>query len=238
MRKIIRPELEASVKNLGEIYRLNVSFDQALKSLRNFGIKNPISIRDLAYARIQKGRCNSLSRYGSYTGAGFLHLKNEAYLLALNSPLLDLELASQAVEVNRAGKYFSTGKDFYDKYKEIAEIEKNKEPENRSVLILSERKNYEIPTNRFNENELTKFLFKDQAENYGNFLSEDKTKRIDKMPVWLVNEGDVDIREETVLTQLWSHNFNGSFSLDGYYRDFSSTEMIRGVIEKTSEANL
>ena len=49
--------------------------------------------------------------------------------------MLDLELARKAVEANRQGNYFVTNdSEIYDKYREQAEQDKNKEPEERKVL--------------------------------------------------------------------------------------------------------
>ena len=123
---LIKPILEEEVEGLGNIYRIDVPFDKALESLRDFGIKNPTSSRDLAYARVKEGRRSSLSCYGSYTKEGFLYLKNEPVLLALNSPLLDFKLAEQAVKTNRNGNYFITDKKVYVGYREKAENDKSK----------------------------------------------------------------------------------------------------------------
>lgn len=49
---LIKLKLEAKVEWLGKVYRLLDSFDQALELLREFGIGNQISTRNLAYARI------------------------------------------------------------------------------------------------------------------------------------------------------------------------------------------
>ncbi|MEK6932832.1 MAG: hypothetical protein AABW56_03510, partial [Nanoarchaeota archaeon] len=88
----------------------------------------------------------------------FLYLKNEPVLFTLDSPFLDLELASQAVKANKKQRYFSIDRMIYDRYMQIAENEKSKEPEHRGVLILPERKNYEIPTRDFNGDELMKLI--------------------------------------------------------------------------------
>lgn len=219
----IKPRLEAKVEGLGKIYRADPPFDQALESLRKFGIQNPISIRDLAYARIKEGRESSdlaclrwieggrsyLCNEGSYTSEGFLYLKNKPVLVALNSPLLNLELARQAVESNGNNNYFSTNRRIYERYKKLAEKEKNKSPEKRTVLILPKRGSFDIFAGEFRDNELIRFLFKDQTESYGEFLREHDNN---KVPVYLVDKNYVDNKEEeSVLTQL---NFGDFFMSD------------------------
>lgn len=43
---LIKPKLESKVEGLGEIYRLDIPFDESLESLRESKI-NPISSREL-----------------------------------------------------------------------------------------------------------------------------------------------------------------------------------------------
>ncbi len=233
METLVKPTLEAEVEGLGKVYRLNIPFDQSLESLREFGIANPISSRDLAYARIKKGIKSSLSSNGSYTGEGFLYLKNEPVLLDLNSPLLDLELARQAVEKNRKGKYFLADSKIYREQREIAEDDKSKEPKKRKVLIIPKRESYEIPTTAFNEDELTLFLFKDQAEDYGMFLRENK---VSETSVFLFDKNYIDSQEESILTQLWLRDLVLRSVLNGSNRNLSYNDGVRGVFEKAGEA--
>jgi len=228
---LIKPTLEAEVEGLGEIYRIDRPFNKALESLREQKTK-VISSRELAYARIKEGGDSSLCNSGSYTREGFLYLKNEPVLVALNSPLLDLQLAEQAVEANRKGNYLSTDKKVYEQYKEQAEQDKNKILQERKVLIFPKRENYEIPTNEFNENELTLFLFKDQAENYGNFLKENE---INEMPVWLLDKNYVNSKEGSILTQLWLLDLDGRSGVEGNWGFFCDSR-VRGMFEKPSEA--
>ena len=231
MKTITKSTLEAEVEGLGKIYRADVPFNEALESLNEEKAKIIFS-RDLVYARVKEGRNSSLSYNGSYTREGFLYLKNKPVLLALESPLLDLELAEQAVEENKGGNYFSDNLDVYQKYREQAEKEKKENPENRKVLILPERKNYEILTEKFNEDELTLFLFKDQAENYGKFL---RKNGINELSIQLVDKNYVDFHEGTTLTQLWLHHLDDWSGVNGYNRGLYYDCRVRGMFEKPSE---
>ena len=232
MKTLTKPTLEIEVKGLGKIYRADLPFNKALESLNEEKAKI-ISSRELAYARIKEGRNSSLSNYGSYTREGFLYLKNEPVLLALDSPLLDLELAEKAVEANKKGNYFLTDRKVYKKYREQAEKEKNNSPLNRKVLILPKRENYKVPTNKFNDDKLTLFLFKDQAENYGNFLRDNK---INEMLVWLIDKSYVDSQKGTTLTQLWLHHIDDRSGVVGYDGSLNFNDRVRGVFEKPGEA--
>ena len=56
---------ESNVEGLGIIQGVAKPFGEALKTIKDAGA-NPISARDLAYARIQKGNNSSLCTKGSY----------------------------------------------------------------------------------------------------------------------------------------------------------------------------
>ena len=62
---------------------------------------------------------------------------------------------------------------------------REKQPEKRKVFSLDKNQTFDIPTNRSRDEELTLFLFKDQAGEYGDFLKE---HNINEMPVWLIDK--------------------------------------------------
>lgn len=204
------------------VYEIYAPFDKALFSLKNSEIE-PISSRDLAYARMKDDTEKLIYRSG-YTKEGFLtsrkfYISKEQVLITLNSPLLMPDLAKKAVESNEKDRYLITDKFVYDAYREIAEKDKNKKPEEKNVLILSKKKSYSIPTNRFNEEEMTLFLFKDLAEDYGNFLKE--IDNINEIAVWTIEKS---FYKGTILTQLYNGagGINGSLDSLQYSNVFGS----------------
>ena len=52
-----------------------------------------------------------------------------------------------------------------------------------------------IPTNKFNDNEITKYAFGDIAQKYGEFLGE---AGINEMPIWLA-----DLQEKPFARKVW-----------------------------------
>ena len=162
--------IEADVEGVGQIIRIAQPFDQGLQSLRE-ARATPISARDLAYARIKTGSRNSLSQSGSYVKEGVVYVPDQS-LLIRDSPLLAKTRAQKAVESHKQGTEFYIDETFAEKYQKQAEEDAEKEPEKRRVLRLNSRGTFKIPTNRFADEELTLWLFKDLAENYGNFLKD------------------------------------------------------------------
>jgi hypothetical protein len=53
-KTLTKPKLEATVESLGNIYRVEAPFDEALEALTAQNARI-ISARDLAYARISQG---------------------------------------------------------------------------------------------------------------------------------------------------------------------------------------
>ncbi len=195
---------------------------------------------ELAYTRIQTGKQSSLCNNGSYISAGFSYLKEELPLFSFNSPLLNQELAEKAVKANRNGNYFTTlDKILYIKQREIAEMDKTKDPEKRRVLILPERKNFVIsPTENqkilyaiFNSRN-NKIPVEDLAGKYLKFLNQDN------ILVNLIDPKTVDSLEGTVLTQAWLYGLGGRSGLGGGSRSLKYGSRVRGVQKETAEGSL
>ena len=211
---------EAEVKGIGVIHRVAKPFDEALRTLREAGA-SPITARDLAYARTQEGKNSSLCTDGSYIKEGVLYVPDES-LFIRNSPLLKQKLAQEARKAHRNSNEFYVGDKLVKKYQEQAEADKKKEPAKRRVLTLQKRGKFEIPTNRFKDEELTLWLFRDQAENYGKFL---RNANINEMPVCLTGNS-----LKNFANQLWFGRLVCRSGLLGDYRYFDSIDRMRGVL--------
>ncbi len=223
---MLEPKLTLMAKfNDMSIYEIIAPFDKALFSLRDSGIE-PISSRDLAYARIKGDINGKLVNSEGFTREGFLisrkfYIAKDSVLLSSTSPLLMNDLAKRVVEANEKYEYLITDKFVYNAYREIAEKDKIKNPEERKVIILPQKKSYRIPANRFNEDELTLFLFKDIAKEYGDFLMGADINQITVCPL------DSLFFKGTLLTQLYSgvSLINGILdSLQHYNSFFGSTK--------------
>ena len=126
---------EAEIEDLGTVAYVEAPFDKALQTLTQNGY-TLISARDLAYARIQiNNPKHSLSQYGSYMKEGVTYIpENSSILLVRNSPLLQLELAEEAVQSNRNGKEYSIDQKLAKEYQD-----KVSEDMNSEVFPLTER---------------------------------------------------------------------------------------------------
>lgn len=123
-------------------------FDQALAELKTNRFL-PIDLRTNALLRIQQGRNHPVSINGNYTAEGWRYRKGlkGAYLVPKSSIL---ENAQEATQAHRDEKEFYLNQDF--------KLE-------NGILVPYNQK--PIQTNRFGEEELTTFVFGDQAQDYG-----------------------------------------------------------------------
>ena len=217
-----KPIVEATAKQ-GRILRVDVPFDEAVTVLRQVGCRYPISVKDLALARMEKGKSHSLSQNGSYIREGVLYFQDAQPILALNSPLLDLGLAKQAVQANREGRYFSTqdGK-MYEKFAKLAEQGKNQEPEKRKAFYLP-KANCTLTKEDADFNNILRSLFKGEkaVDNYLEFNGQG-------IPLYVVDPSTVKAQKGTLLTQLWFGDLGYRSVLNGD-RDLYCGSGVRGV---------
>lgn len=125
-------ETIGKIKGLGEVKVCSANFYDQLKSLKEAGIKYPISVRDTAYMRLYNG-----PKDWTRTCSAPMWYKKEPLVVAKILPLVkSLSMAEQAVEANRNNKYFST-KDslLYEQFAEIAKKDEKKAPEKKKSYI-------------------------------------------------------------------------------------------------------
>lgn len=172
-----KTKFKLKVEGIGRIYEAFAYLGESLKLLKNIDAK-PISLRDLAYARIEDKRISDFCSYYSYVKEGIIYTPKNVFFVSDSPFLSNPKKASQIYngESYEAKKLRINAK----KYLEQAEQDEIKEPQNRKVLISEVGKHrdinnipfYYIPTNRFNDDELTLWAFKDKAEEYGEFLKD------------------------------------------------------------------
>ena len=165
------------------------NFANAKEALESEGYR-VASAQDIAQARIEQGKDADVSRYGGWTKDGFLYLKNNDIRLTKNSPIM--ANAKEAVECHRNGREFYLTKEQLEQAVE------------GSVQINENS----IPTNRFGENEITTYLFGEQAKAYGEFLN--KKCKIENLSIYLANA-----EEKPFARQLWFGGIGNVSVLDG-----------------------
>ena len=111
--------------------------------------------------------------------------------------------------------------------------DKNKDPMDRSVIILPSRNNFRISCKE--NKEISEAILKDQAEPYFELNNGPIT-------VYPVSSETVDKQNGTILTQLWFGNLVSGSAFDGY-RFLVIGNRVRGVrleheTQKISESSL
>ena len=194
------------------------AFDKALVDLKdnNFEV---VSLPQMAQLRIQEGKNAKVSKNGNYVREGVIYIPKEGIYLARNSPLLQLELAKEAVQSHRNGREYFIETKIAEEYREKASQEPKAE--------VFQLKNLEaIPTNRFNEDERTLWLFQSQAEDYGDFL---RQAGIKEMPFFFNEEKYINKQEKPYANQLWLRRLDDRSLLFGGVGVLYYVGDVRGV---------
>lgn len=216
---------EVKIEGLGEVYKVEAPFDEALNSFRA-GMIYPLSARDFAFARMQTGKGSSLSNEGTYVREAVLYTPNvvaNPALIVRESPLLERLHSQKATETNHIRGDYSveTGE-----FKEKAIEDRSKRAEERRVFFLRDRNNFEIPTDEFSKNDLVTWLFQDQTKAYGEFL---RSAGIENFSVEVLNPVYVNRQESSFIRQLWFPALSEGIDLGGYGRSLAYGVRVHGV---------
>ncbi|MFH1182217.1 MAG: hypothetical protein V1702_04620 [Candidatus Woesearchaeota archaeon] len=217
-------QTEAQIKGLGTIVYCNdASFNVGLDAVLR-GSNGLISLRDLAYARIQAGKAMSVSQNGSFVREGSLFVPktgNKRIWLRDSLMLLD---PSDAVKAHRKCDEYLLPKSFnVDAY--LEQIGKD------NYLVLKDTS--AVPTNRFGEHERMVWAFQDQAEKYGQFL---KSVGIHHVKIWMYPDYDehIDMQLGPFAYQLWLRGLKNNSRIDGG-RSLDRNTWVRGVRRESAE---
>jgi hypothetical protein len=177
--------------------------------LREFGINHPISARDLAFFAncTQDGLVDTsfdgwlkgrLTYIHTWLKEGVIYDKESPLLLVRTSPLVEIETAKKATQAHMKGEEF-----YVDpiRYQEQAEKDRSKSPEERKVFELSRpTEDLDIPLDRFGKDELTLWLFQDQAQAYGEILSSEGL--VVALPVNLIEQDYINRQDQAFVRQV------------------------------------
>ena len=216
---------EATVDNLGKIFYISAPFNQALDILKKNRINHPITARDLAYARIQEGKHSSLSTNDSYVKEGSLFIpksENKRYLVRDSFVLKDVDNATDHHAHNQ--EYFLEEKVVNDYLQ--------KQSKSNDLFIVKDLS--PIPTNRFDQEAITNWLFQDQAKDYGLFLKDAKIKQLS---FYLNSDDYIDKQKAPFANQLWLGALDLDSVVDGDGGGLYCTYWVRGVLKESREAS-
>jgi len=209
-----RPEMNIDVKP-SLLYSAVVSapFDMAKETLEEQGY-DIISLPVNAELRIKQGKEAYISQNGNWVREGVIYIPGKGNKLVRNSPIL--YSAKEATQAHREGKEFYTTNEAVQKALED------------SVDFPLNSK--DIPTKRFNENDLTVWAFgagdSKKAQAYGDFL---KDSEINSMPVWAVDNDYVKKQNSPFVRQLWFGRLGSRSGLVGGNGNLRGGDRVRGV---------
>ena len=165
-------------------------FDFAKEALESNNYRI-ISLEENARLRMQEGRNHDVSRYGNWTREGFVYIPSKGIFLTKNSPIMDFP--QEATQCHRKGREFYLNNDQIEKsLADAVEIPANIKP---------------IPTKRFGDDNITRYIFGEVAKQYGEFLI---NSGINEMPIWLAN-----ISDKSFARQMWFSGLDDRSDLVG-----------------------
>lgn len=198
-------------------------FDRALNKLLQEDYEAPISLYDNAKLRIQHVRDHPISTDGNLVREDVIYVPNKGNFLTTNSPIS--ASPEEATNAHRQRKEF---------YLTPQQLELALQDSVEFPLEL-----IEIPTNRFNSEELTIFAFgngnAETAQTYGDFL---KNAGIIAMPVFVFDKHFVNAQDYSFAKKLWFGRLDNRSGLCGVVRGLHDDYgRVRGVLRSTGEAS-
>lgn len=216
----------AHVKGLGQIVEVCSEYHMELQQLMESGARL-ISPRDEAYTRLYTRNKEAIGIvYGTRTTGGFEYAKGQLPILRIHSRLNDLKLAKLAVIANKKRNYFHTkSTEEYEESMKEAEKDKNKDPEDRNVIVLPSRDAFMISDKQHWE--IYEAVLKDQAKSYFEYNG--------PIPVYPIEKETVDSQRGTILNVLWFRSFEGQSIFYGFSRNLNHDDRARGVFNDDTE---
>ena len=208
-----------TVDGLGDIYLRCLPLDRQIRAFQELGINYPYLVDTRDVVRI---RLAGVSNNGTRTSVAPVSAKGERTILIRPSPLMNLAMASYAIDAHRNNSYPTMPREFYEVAKRIAKNEESLEPEDRTAIILSQdgdfKLTHEMPEARFSLG---------QAGEYFNKVNH---KKID-----LYNLPAPDNKDLSYVNYLWfkSPQDDSDLNCGGRYLDDDSNAF--GVLNKSAE---
>jgi hypothetical protein len=211
---------ETHVDGLGTIFYCNDSaFDDASEAVLNTKADGLITLKELAYARIQEGKDSSVSTNGSYVKEGSLFVPKVSNKRIWLRESLVLQNPADAVKAHKKGNEYLLPEDF-DVDKHLEQIGKD------NYFVVSDTT--PVPTNRFDEDSRMQWAFGDVAQQYGQFLADAGIKNVN-IYMHTNNDNHIDSRARPFANQLWLHRLGDYFYFLGLYRSLYDNGGVRGV---------
>ena len=211
-------QFETQVADLGTILYCDDSpFDSASEALLKKS-DELISLRDLAYARVKEGKNSSVSENNSYVREGSLFVPNSKNKRILLRESLVLQNPYLATSFHRSDKEYDLYNFNVDEY--LEKIGAN------NYLILKDTT--PVLADKFDKDERTLWMFKDQAKEYGLLL---KDAGIESVNMWFYPGSDryIDAQLRPFANQLLLRRLGSNASIDGDEKHLNLNRRVCGV---------
>jgi len=185
---------------------VKLSFPEAKGVLKNEGYRLP-SLQEMAQLRLKEGFHPHVSKNGTWTKEGLIHLPGKGMFLTKNSPIM---WGNNDIEATNC---FKKDQEFYLTPEQVEGSLVDSIP----LLIKY------IPTDRLAESDIGVYAFGDLAKPYGDFL---KKWGYDYLPIYNAEGAMVD---KPFVRQIWLRNLSHWSAIDGDSRGFHFNGVIRGV---------
>ncbi|MEK6864601.1 MAG: hypothetical protein AABX27_04860 [Nanoarchaeota archaeon] len=217
MEKIKIPRGDALV-----VYQFEGPWDKGVSALKSKGL-DAITLRDLAEARILGGANSSVSTRWTWVAENFNYDKDDILIASREfSPLLQYPV--EATECHRQGKEFYLSPNDTEKLRRAASSDVNQAMKFGVLLLKRSKILSDIPVEAFGEEDVTSFLFRDKAKEYGRFLKENGIKNV---PLYVVDKAYV--QKQAFSRALWAYCLYVNSALNGDDNLDSNSGRVSGV---------
>lgn len=208
---------DSKLKGIASAHIGAASFDEAKKALEKAGY-NIITAEENAVLRIRHGKDACFSQNGNYVREGVLYVPKKGRFITRDS--LVIAYPKEATNSHsRGGEFYVTN----DQAKSVL---------GNSVSIPYNKG--AIPTDRFNEDEITKFVFGETAKDYGLFLKDAGIKQIG---LHFNCEEIVNLYEKPYADQLWMWGLHFNSDLEDSEETYGlSLSTVRGIHKRVKNA--
>ena len=210
-------KFEVNVKNLGTVYGFFNHFDKALASLNELGIDEPISLRDLAYARIASGPDSDVCTKPTFVREAFVYVPHNDFGSGIylgKSPIL--RSVDEAVrenmgivkKKNKEGKIVEVreeGREFYPNPDDMYNVERGTTSlgyNGSKITIGSFLSGGDLPVS----------LFGEHAQEYGELLQRNNKTGFN---IWALSKDYVDTHDNSFVRPASASPLEGKWDLNG-----------------------
>ena len=226
MKKITIPREDAL-----EVYQFEGPWDKGVSALKSQGL-DTITARDLAEARILGGANSPVSTRWTWLAENFNYDKEDILIASREfSPLLQYPV--EATDCHRQGKEFYLSPNDTEKLRRAASSDVNQAMKFGVLLLKRSKVLSDIPVEAFGEEDVTSFLFRDKAKEYGRFLKENG---INNVPLYVVDKAHAKEQGKVFSRALWAGSLYFISALVGYDFLYYYGGRVSGVSRSEPEA--